>query len=213
MIRKDIKNFAKSIPNYVQMVVASKYYDIDDLETLVKSGITNFGENRVESFLPKYSYFENRGVTWHFIGHLQRNKAKKVLQKIDYLHSLDSLELAKIIDEKRDKELPTFIEVSINEEENKNGVKVSQLDDFVKEVLKYKKIKLIGLMMMAIDNSSEESLHQQFEKLREVRDKLEKKFNIKLPHLSMGMSHDYQIAIEEGATFIRLGHIISEEYK
>lgn len=210
MIRRDIKTFAKTIPNHVQMVVATKYYGIDDLEVLLDNGINHFGENRVDSFLPKYQYLLGRDVKWHFIGHLQRNKCAKVINKIDYLHSLDSLELAEMIEKQREKELPTFIEVSINEEETKNGVKISDLNHFVKEVLQYKRIKLIGLMMMAIDNSSDESLHQQFAKLRDVRDELEKKFQIKLPHLSMGMSHDYKIAIEEGATFIRLGHIIGE---
>lgn len=210
MIRKDIKSFAKTIPNDVRMVVATKYYDIDDLSVLLEAGIKDFGENRVDSFLPKYEYFKGSDICWHFIGHLQRNKAKKVLNKIDYLHSLDSLELAKMINEVREQELPTLIEVSINEEENKNGVKLNELDDFVKEVLQYPKIKLVGLMMMAIDGSSEESLHQQFSKLRETRDKLEKQFQIKLPELSMGMSHDYKIAIEEGATMVRLGHIIGE---
>lgn len=210
MIRKDIKSFAKTIPNDVRMVVATKYYDIDDLSVLLEAGIKDFGENRVDSFLPKYEYFKGNDICWHFIGHLQRNKAKKVLNKIDYLHSLDSLELAKMINEVREEKLPTLIEVSINEEENKNGVKLNELDDFVKEVLQYPKIKLVGLMMMAIDGSSEESLHQQFSKLRETRDKLEKQFQIKLPELSMGMSHDYKIAIEEGATMVRLGHIIGE---
>ena len=118
-----------------------------------------------------------------------------------------------MINDLRETKLPTLIEVSINEEENKNGVKISELDHFVEEVLQYEKVDLKGLMMMAIDNSTEESLHQQFSKLREVRDHLEKKFKIKLPELSMGMSHDYKIAIEEGATIIRLGHIVSEEYK
>ena len=213
MIRKDIKSFAKSIPNNVKLVVASKYYDVNDIAVLMQAGIKDFGENRVDSFLPKYEYFKGSEIRWHFIGHLQRNKAKKVLNKIDFLHSLDSLELAKMINEIREKELPTLIEVSVNEEENKNGVKIADLEEFVEEVLKYPKIKLIGLMMMAIDGSSEESLHHQFAKLRDVRDKLEKKFSIKLPELSMGMSHDYKIAIIEGATMIRLGHIVSEEYK
>ena len=213
MIRKDIKSFAKSIPNGVKMVVASKYYDVSEISTLMDAGIKDFGENRVDSFLPKYEYFQSSDICWHFIGHLQRNKAKKVINKIDYLHSLDSLELAKMINDLRETKLPTLIEVSINEEENKNGVKISELDHFVEEVLQYEKVDLKGLMMMAIDNSTEESLHQQFSKLREVRDHLEKKFKIKLPELSMGMSHDYKIAIEEGATIIRLGHIVSEEYK
>ena len=210
MIRKDIKTFAKSIPNHVKMVVATKYYGVEDLSVLFDAGIKDFGENRVDSFLPKYDYFKGQGVCWHFIGHLQRNKAKKVLNKIDYLHSLDSLELAKMINDLREKELPTLIEVSVNEEENKNGVKIPQLEDFIKETLKYPKVKLIGLMMMAIDGSNEESLHHQFAKLRTIRDELEQKLHIKLPELSMGMSHDYKIAIEEGATMVRLGHIIGE---
>lgn len=208
MIRKDIKSFAKTLQNRVRLVVATKYYDIDDLSTLLDAGIKDFGENRVDSFLPKYEYFKGQDVCWHFIGHLQRNKAKKVLNKINYLHSLDSLELAKMINDVREKDLPTLIEVSVNEEENKNGVKIRDLDAFIKEVLKYPKVKPVGLMMMAIDGSDEESLHHQFAKLRETRDQLEKKFNFKLPELSMGMSHDYLIAIKEGATMVRLGHII-----
>ena len=210
MIRKDIKSFANSIPNGVKMVVATKYYDVDDLNVLLENGIKDYGENRVDSFLRKYDYFKGKGICWHFIGHLQRNKAKKVLNKIDYLHSLDSLELAKMIDEIRDEPLNTLIEVSINEEENKNGVKVSDLDNFVEKILNYKKVHLVGLMMMAIDGSSIESLHEQFKKLYLVRNHLEEKFSIKLPELSMGMSHDYLVAIEEGATMIRLGHIIGQ---
>ena len=210
MIRKDIKSFAKSIPNNVKMVVATKYYDVNDLKILLENGIHDFGENRVDSFLSKYESLKGEEICWHFIGHLQRNKAKKVINKIDFLHSLDSLELAKLINDHREENLDTLIEVSVNEEENKNGVKISELDDFVESVLKYPKVHLIGLMMMAIDGSNEGSLHAQFSKLREVRDHLEKKFQIQLPELSMGMSHDYQIAIAEGATIIRLGHIIGE---
>ena len=92
MIRKDIKEFIKSIPNDVTLVGATKYGDINDLKALYDAGIFNFGENRVDSFLNKYEALKDLNIKWHFIGHLQRNKAQLVINKIDYLHSLDSLE-------------------------------------------------------------------------------------------------------------------------
>ena len=147
-------------------------------------------------------------IVWHFIGHLQTNKANKVIDKIDFLHSLDSLKLAEIINTKRLRPLNCFIEVSINLEENKNGVPYFALSDFLEQILKMKNINLVGLMMMAKANSSDDSLCEQFKKLRLLRDEMEKKFSINLPYLSMGMSDDYQIAIKEGATYIRLGRIL-----
>ncbi len=208
MVRKDIKEFIKTIPDNVTIVAATKYVGVDDLKILLKSGINNFGENRVEDFLNKYRSLQNNGVLWHFIGHLQRNKAKDVVNKIDYLHSLDSLKLAKIIDENRTTPLNTFIEVSINGEENKNGVLLPEIFDFVKEIKQYKNIHLVGLMMMAVKGSGDNSLDEQFAKLRKLRDQLEKDFNLSLPYLSMGMSDDYIEAIKEGATHIRLGRIL-----
>ena len=124
------------------------------------------------------------------------------------MHSLDSLELAQIIDKERIEPLKTFIEVSINLEETKNGVPFYEVENFLKELLKYKKVKVVGLMMMAVKNADNLSLKEQFRKLRLLRDVLEKKSNISLPYLSMGMSDDYLEAIEEGATHIRLGRIL-----
>lgn len=210
-IRDDIKQFTSSLPQNVCLVIATKYLDVEEMEQLYKLGYRNFAENRVESFLTKYNALNHNDIIWHFIGHLQRNKANKIINNIDYLHSLDSLELAKLIDKKRNKPLKTFIEVSINEEQNKNGVKINDLDDFIKQVLNYKNIQLVGLMMMAIKSSDEESLRKQFAKLRTIRDHLEHKFNVNLPYLSMGMSDDYKEAILEGATHIRLGRILFKE--
>lgn len=210
-IRDDIKQFTSSLPQNVCLVIATKYLDVEEMEQLYKLGYRNFAENRVESFLTKYNALNHNDIIWHFIGHLQRNKANKIINNIDYLHSLDSLELAKLIDKKRNKPLKTFIEVSINEEQNKNGVKIDDLDDFIKQVLNYKNIQLVGLMMMAIKSSDEESLRKQFAKLRTIRDHLEHKFNVNLPYLSMGMSDDYKEAILEGATHIRLGRILFKE--
>ena len=208
MVRKDIKEFVDSLPKNVTLVAATKYVDVDDMEELLANGINNFGENRTDSFLRKYNLLKNKGAMWHFIGHLQRNKASDVINKIDYLHSLDSLKLADLIEAKREKPLKTFVEVSINLEETKNGVPYYEVKNFMKELLKYKKIEVVGLMMMAVKESDDLSLENQFSKLKVLRDSLEKEFNIKLPYLSMGMSDDYKEAIKEGATHIRLGRIL-----
>ena len=208
MIRKDIKEFLNTLPKDITLVAATKYGDVDDLKDLYSNGVSNFGENRVDAFLSKYEALKDLDIKWHFIGHLQRNKAHLVLDKIDYLHSLDSLELAKVINRYRLSPLNCFIEVSINLEENKNGVPYYEVKDFIKECLKYPNINIVGLMMMAVSNSSEESLHTQFRKLKELKLDLEKELNISLPYLSMGMSDDYKVAIVEGATHVRLGRVL-----
>lgn len=208
MVRIDIKKFVNSLPKDVTLVAATKYVGVDEMEVLLEKGVNNFGENRTESFLQKYNLLKNKDIQWHFIGHLQRNKASDVIKRIDYLHSLDSLKLAKLIEEKREKPLNCFVEVSINLEENKNGVPYYEVKNFVKELLNFKKINLVGFMMMAVKSSDAESLDSQFAKLRILRDEIEKEFNIKIPYLSMGMSEDYKEAIKEGATHIRLGRIL-----
>ena len=208
MIREDIKEFLKTIPENVTLVAATKYVGPEDMEVLLENGVNNFGENRTDSFLAKYSVLQSKDAIWHFIGHLQRNKAAEVINKIDFLHSLDSLKLAELIEQKREKPLKCFVEVSINLEETKNGVPYYDVESFIKELLNFKKIELVGLMMMAVKESNENSLEQQFAKLRILRDEIEKEFNIKLPYLSMGMSDDYKEAIKERATHIRLGRIL-----
>ena len=208
MVRKDLKDFIKTIPSDVTIVAASKYVGADDIKILLESGIKDIGENRVDSFLNKYELLKDNDIKWHFIGHLQRNKATKVIDKIDFLESLDSLELAKIINSHRLGPLKCFVEVSINLEENKDGVPYYQAKEFIKELKQYPNIEVVGLMMMAIRHSEDESLRDQFNKLRVLRDEIEKDLDIKLPYLSMGMSEDYKEAIEEGATHIRLGRIL-----
>ena len=207
MVRQDLKEFISTIPNNVTLVAATKYVDSSDMRELYKCGINNFGENRVDSFLKKHEELSDlKDISWHFIGHLQRNKAKEVVNKIDYLHSLDSIELAKKINVLREAPLNVFIEVSVNLEENKNGVPYYEVESFIKEIINHDKIKIVGLMMMAYKDST--NPESEFKKLRSLRDELEQKLNIKLPYLSMGMSDDYDAAIKAGATHIRLGRIL-----
>lgn len=207
MIRKDIDLFIKTIPQNITLVAATKYVDVEDLKELKNHGIVNFGENRVDSFLNKYEKFkEDKDIIWHFIGHLQRNKAKLVYDKIDFLHSLDSLDLAKELDKLRKTPLNVFVEVSINLEENKNGVPYFELENFITKLKEFKNINLVGLMMMSKKESDDKE--NQFAKLKILRDEIEQKLNIKIPYLSMGMSDDYLDAIKEKATHIRLGRIL-----
>ena len=206
-LREDILEFKNSIN--AKIVAATKYVTSKEMIDLLDNGIYDFGENRVDSFLQKYEELKDRKeIKWHFIGHLQRNKCKLIINKIDCLHSLDSLELASIIEKERIDKLDTFIEVSINLEENKNGVNFNNIDEFVNEVLKFKKINLVGLMMMAIKADTHDDLIKQFSKLNELRSHLVKKFNINLPYISMGMSDDYKEALECGSTHVRLGRIL-----
>ena len=211
ILRKDIDAFIKTINKNITLIAATKYVDSLIMEQLLTKGINNFGENRVDAFLAKYeSLKSHKEIVWHFIGHLQRNKAKKVVNKIDFLHSLDSLELAKILNDNLDKPLNCFVEVSINNEETKNGVKVDDLNNFITKLQGFSNIKVVGLMMMAVKNSQENSLEDQFEKIEQLREKISKELNIELPYLSMGMSDDYLIAIKHNATHIRLGRILYE---
>ena len=208
MLRTDIKEFINTIDKNVNIVAATKYVTSNEMKELLSVGITNFGENRVDSFLTKFEELKDKNITWHFIGHIQRNKCKEIINKIDYLHSLDSLKLAALINKERTTPLNTFIEVSVNEEESKNGVKVSELETFVNEVIKLKNIKLIGFMMMGIADSSSDELIHQFSRLKELLDDINKKYNLDMKCLSMGMSDDYKEAIMCGATHIRLGRIL-----
>lgn len=208
MVRKDIDSFINTIPKGIIVVAATKYIGSNDMRVLYdEHGIKDFGENRVDSFLAKYEELSDlKDIKWHFIGHLQRNKAKKVINKIHYLHSLDSLDLAKEIEKYRESPLDVFIEVSINLEESKNGVPFYRVEDFIKELQNYKKIHLIGLMMMAYKDSDKPE--QEFLKLKSLKEEIEKKLKINIPYLSMGMSDDYEAAVRNGATMIRIGRLL-----
>ena len=208
MLRDDIDEFLKEIPRDVRVVAATKYVGPNEMLELFSHGVHDFAENRVDALLMKQGALEAYPITWHFIGHLQRNKCKEIINKIDYLHSLDSLELAKMIDKERLTPLPCFIEVSVNMEESKNGVPFKELNSFMEEVLKYKNITVVGFMMMAIKNSDDLDCLKQFKALAYLRNRVEKDFNIKLPYLSMGMSDDYKSAIKAGSTHVRLGRIL-----
>ncbi|TCS84399.1 YggS family pyridoxal phosphate-dependent enzyme [Tepidibacillus fermentans] len=198
--------------NEIKMIAVTKYVDIEQTREILELGIQHIGENRVQHALPKYEALSSMGV-WHFIGHLQTNKVKQVIGKFDYIHSLDRLSLAEAID-KRAKQLQTkvkcFIQVNISGEESKGGVNPAELIDFCKSIRQYDSIQVIGFMTMAPNIKNQDLIRSVFRGLREWRDQInqEKIFSEPLEELSMGMSNDFEIAIEEGATFIRLGTVL-----
>ena len=211
-VRKDIDEFIKTIPSNITLVAVSKYVNTIVMQELIDHHLYNLGERRVNELLEKKKILDNDNIIWHFIGHLQHNKVKDVINDIDYLHSLDSFKTALLISKyRREKPLKCFIEVSINDEENKYGLHINEVEDFVFKIKDLPNIELIGYMMMSKMNSTHEELLIQFKALKQLKDQINKKYHLHINELSMGMSADYQEAIEEGATYIRLGHILYED--
>ncbi len=193
-------------PEEVTIIAVTKYSSIQRAEELIEAGIRHLGENRDREFLEKYEALQNR-AQWHFIGTLQSRKVKGIINHIDYLHSLDRLSLAKEIHKRREELLPCFVQVNVSGEESKHGLKPEETLDFIEQLAPFNKIQVIGLMTMAPLTKDEHTLRKVFSKLKELQLKVqEKKFNHAPCHeLSMGMSNDFEIAIEEGATMVRLG--------
>jgi pyridoxal phosphate enzyme (YggS family) len=190
------------------IVAATKYSDESDVLKLYELGINHIGENRVKAFLEKYELLHDLDIVWHFIGHLQSKKVKTVINKIDYLHSLDRISLLEEIQKYRLLPLNCFLEVNIAEEENKYGLKYTEVVSFYKKVQNYDKIRIVGLMGMASLTDDQELIKSQFQKLVDLRSELNNISKEKIEYLSMGMTNDYKIALELGATHLRLGSIL-----
>ena len=192
-----------TLPNHVTTICASKYFDAHTIETLFQKGVKDFGENRTDALLSKVDALKDIPIIWHFIGHLQRNKAKSVIKHLDYLHTLDSLKLAEVIQQYRDDPLKCFIQVNATSEPQKYGISVEELPSFYEALKKYDKIHIVGLMSMGkLDDL--EVTRDAFKKVKTWSNQLS------LPYVSMGMTDDYEIAIEEGTTHIRLGRYFKQ---
>lgn len=205
MLSENIDQIIKECSNQV-IVAATKYVAASDLLLLREKGIKDFGENRVDDFLIKYQEMkEYEDITWHFIGTLQTNKVKKMINKVDYLHSLDSLNLANYIDKYRFKELPCFIQVNLTNSQTKHGIKKEELLNFLDALKKYPKVKVVGLMTMTEESQNSEEKYATFRELKKVLESLN---NQEIKYLSMGMSGDYEEAIKASSTHLRLGRIL-----
>lgn len=191
----------------VNVIAVTKYVDVATTEALVKTGIQHIGENRVDKFLEKYQALKEYDLTWHLIGSLQRRKVKDVINLVDYFHALDSVKLAQEIQKRAEHPIKCFLQVNISGEESKHGFAPDELDDVLAEIEQLDKIEIVGLMTMAPFEASQEELQDIFSKTHQLQKQLEKKQlkNMPFSELSMGMSRDFEVAIANGATYVRIG--------
>lgn len=191
----------------VNVIAVTKYVDVATTEALVKTGIQHIGENRVDKFLEKYQALKEYELTWHLIGSLQRRKVKDVINFVGYFHALDSVKLAQEIQKRAEHPIKCFLQVNISGEESKHGFAPDELDDVLAEIAQLDKIEIVGLMTMAPFEASQEELQDIFSKTHQLQKQLEKKQlkNMPFSELSMGMSRDFEVAIANGATYVRIG--------
>ena len=197
-------------PAEIKLIAVSKYFGVDAINEAKNCGLTDFGENRAQELTLKYEKLGN-GVTWHFIGTLQTNKVRYVVNSAGLIHSVDSLELVEEINkraEKIGKIQKILLEVKTSEEETKSGLETeTEILSLVKRCSELLNIELKGFMTMAPLTDDTNIIRKSFRDLRNLKDRINNKgFN--LTELSMGMTSDFEIAIEEGATMIRIGSAI-----
>ncbi len=202
---------AKRKREEVLLLGASKSVPANRLRDFFQCGLRVFGENRVQEFLKKWESLKDLPIDWHFIGRLQSNKVKYIIDKVSLIHSLDRQSLLEELSKRAEnigKVQEVLIEVNVGGEETKGGVEPSNLKGFFEVCLKAKGIKVTGLMCIPPYREDPEEVRPYFAMLRKLRDELEEEFKVRLTHLSMGMSHDFEVAIEEGATIVRIGTLL-----
>lgn len=195
--------------NDVKIVAVTKTFPHELIKMCIEMGIDIVGENRPQEIKSKYAVYNDQ-VKWHMIGHLQRNKVKYIIDKVDLIHSLDSVRLAKEINKRAKKEnriMECLIQVNIVNEASKFGIDKDDVMSFISEVSKYEHIKIVGLMNMAPFYDDSEQARSDFRQMKILFDELKniENDNIEMKYLSMGMTNDYQVAVEEGSNMIRVG--------
>ncbi|MBZ4687015.1 MAG: dependent protein [Clostridia bacterium] len=200
-------------PQEITLVAVSKTVGPPSIMAAYEAGINNFGENRAQDLREKYDQISSP-INWHFIGHLQSNKVKYIIDKVTLIHSLDGFSLAKEINkqaEKFKKTMDVLVQVNVAEEKSKFGLAVEETESFIHEVSKnYPNINIKGLMTIAPYVEDPEEVRPVFAKLRDLKEKLQQKEipRVEMKYLSMGMTNDYMCAIEEGANIVRIGTAI-----
>jgi pyridoxal phosphate enzyme (YggS family) len=204
-------------PAEITLVAISKTHPASLVRAAIDLGATDVGENRVQEAEQKINEVGRNATRWHLVGHLQANKARRAVQLFDVIHSVDSLELARRLDrlcgEERRESLPVLIQVDLGHEETKTGIDERELPALVDSLKELERLALIGLMTLPPFFDDPEQARPFFRRLRELRDELGARgaFGDRKGELSMGMTHDFAVAIEEGATMIRVGTAIFGE--
>lgn len=198
----------------IKLICVSKTHPAEVVRAAIAAGVTDLGENRVQEAEPKIGELGRDAATWHLIGHLQSNKARRAVQLFDVIHSIDSVALVEKLDRAcadfNRNELPVLIQVDLGHEATKSGADEAELPDLTAAVTGSEHLKLIGFMTLPPFFDDAESTRSFFAKLRELRDEYQQRgvFGASRGELSMGMTHDFEVAIEEGATMVRIGTAI-----
>lgn len=202
------------LPQDVTLIAISKTHPASLVRTAIELGVTDIGENRVQEAEQKINEVGRHAARWHLVGHLQANKARRAVQLFDVIHSLDSLELARRLDrlcnEEGRENLSVLIQVDLGHEETKSGIDEHELSGLVDNLKGLERVQLVGLMTLPPFFDEPEQTRPFFRRLRELRDELASQgaFCEGNGELSMGMTHDFEVAIEEGATMVRVGTAI-----
>lgn len=211
-ISQDIKDICAATgrdPGSITLIAVTKTIDADRINYAVKCGIGNIGENKVQEIISKYESID-KNVKWHLIGHLQTNKVKYIIDKVALIHSVDSINLAQEISKRAEKlnlVKDVLVQVNVAKEETKFGIDYEDIDSFIGEISSCKGIRVKGLMTIAPNVLDPEEVRPVFRKLREKFDMLDKAgiLNVEMKYLSMGMTNDYKVALEEGSNMVRIG--------
>lgn len=210
-----VKDSLKEYPN-VRVIAAVKYFDLDKTKEIVEAGIKEIGETRKDSFITKYEALKDMDIIWHYFGVIKipPKLNSSFIDAIDYLHSLDSIDLANAINKtrKRKDPLKCFVQVNVSDNNNKSGLDESKVIPFIKSLEKYKKIEVVGLMTVAKYTYDDELLISYYETMRDLQKEIQSLNLSYAPctELSMGMSSDYLLAVKHGATMVRLGTIFNK---
>jgi len=194
----------------IQLIAVSKTWPVEAIQGAVDAGQVAFGENKVQEILAKAPQLSEK-LQWHLIGHLQKNKIRKVLPRCACIHSIDSIELARQVDRisgELNLNPSVLLQVNVADDPAKFGFSVTEFCEQFERLLELEHLRIDGLMTVPAFHPDPEQTRPHFARLRDLRDELAASFHIPLPHLSMGMSHEFEIAIEEGATDLRVGSSI-----
>lgn len=207
-IKENIDNIVKELPDNVKLLAVSKTRSLEEMEEAYDYGLREFAENKVQELVRKEESF-HKDVKWHLIGKLQTNKVKYIVGKVDLIHSLSSVKLLNKIEDLYSREnltANTLIQINIGREESKSGVLLEDLEELIENIEKCNNVKVKGIMVI-IPKGDEESNRNYFRKTHEIFSDLGKREfkNITIEVLSMGMTHDYKIAVEEGSNMVRVG--------
>lgn len=212
IINEKIKKAALKVernPEEIKLVAVTKTATIEQIEEAIKAGVKIIGENKVQEAKEKYQII-TADIEWHLVGHLQTNKVKYAVEIFDCIHSVDSIKLAEEIDKRSlqfGKTTNVLVEVNVSGEETKYGIKPEEVVLFLKNISEFTGIRVRGLMTIAPIVEDKEEVRPYFRRLRELSKEIKSKNikNVKMDYLSMGMSEDFEIAIEEGANMVRIG--------